>query len=130
MTEILDNLHQLAAFEMRPDHFDLIVDMAGQVSEDAPATIMAWHIVDGPLPKDMEKLHRYAEEVARAVQQGQRVAVVCAAGQNRSGLVVGLALKELGFSGPEAVRLIQRKRPGALVNSEFREYVRSGLSRS
>jgi protein-tyrosine phosphatase len=40
---------------------------------------------------------------------------------NRSGLVAGLLLRELGIEGAEAVERIRAARPGALSNLHFRE---------
>ena len=44
-------------------------------------------------------------------------------GFNRSGLVAGLILKALGVSGTAAVTRIRERRPGALFNDRFAEYL-------
>jgi protein-tyrosine phosphatase len=79
---------------------------------------------NGPPPTDFErKLIRIAaHEVAEQVRSGRKVLVTCWQGRNRSGVIAGLALRELGFSGPRAALLIQRIRNG-LTNSYFREMV-------
>jgi len=51
------------------------------------------------------------------------VYTVCQHGMNRSGLLAGLLLRELGMSGHEAVELIMSKRPGALSNQAFRRLI-------
>ena len=58
--------------------------------------------------------------VAARVRAKQRTLVTCAAGLNRSGLVTALALTKLyGISGHDAVKWVQRERPGALFNPVF-----------
>lgn len=56
----------------------------------------------------------------------ENVYVVCQHGMNRSGLVAGLLLRELGMSGAEAVERICGARPGALSNQAFRRLVLEG----
>jgi hypothetical protein len=45
---------------------------------------------------------------------------------NRSGLVAGLLLRELGMAGTAAVDRIVLRRPGALSNVAFRTIVAGG----
>jgi protein-tyrosine phosphatase len=46
-------------------------------------------------------------------------------GYNRSALVAGLILTELGVDGPAAVERLRARRPGALYNERFAEYLAS-----
>jgi protein-tyrosine phosphatase len=46
-------------------------------------------------------------------------------GYNRSALVAGLILVELGMTGPEAVARLRTRRPGALYNPIFAEHLES-----
>lgn len=63
--------------------------------------------------------------VARKVQQGQRVLVTCHAGLNRSGLVTGLALINLGMPAETAIQKIRSARgTWALSNRHFSELLR------
>lgn len=55
----------------------------------------------------------------------QRLYVLCAAGLNRSGLVMGRILRELGLSGEATLTVIARHRPGALNNLTFARLVRA-----
>lgn len=57
----------------------------------------------------------------RAYQHGKRVLVTCWMGRNRSGLVTGLILMQLGYSSLEAITLVRCAREGALSNPFFRE---------
>jgi protein-tyrosine phosphatase len=59
------------------------------------------------------------------VRSGHRVLSHCGMGFNRSALVAGLILVELGMSGPEAVALLRSRRAGALFNEVFAEYLLS-----
>ena len=53
-----------------------------------------------------------------------RVYVLCKQGLNRSALVAGRILRELGATGPAAVAEIRRRRPGALTNLTFERLIR------
>jgi protein-tyrosine phosphatase len=46
-------------------------------------------------------------------------------GFNRSALVAGIILHKLGMSGPDIVRRIRERRPGALFNDCFAAYLES-----
>ncbi|MDP9121067.1 MAG: DCC1-like thiol-disulfide oxidoreductase family protein [Acidobacteriota bacterium] len=81
-------------------------------------------IEDDGLP-NLEKLHGIARLAADMVRHGHRVLSHCCMGFNRSALVAGLILMQLGISGEEAVALLRRKRPGALFNPIFAAYLLS-----
>jgi protein-tyrosine phosphatase len=49
----------------------------------------------------------------------------CTSGFNRSALVAGLILTELGATGAEALARIRARRPGALFNETFADYLAS-----
>ena len=70
------------------------------------------------------KLARIAKYAHSCWESGQRVAVHCTAGHNRSALMVGLILNRSGMSGPDIVNLILEKREGALSNPVFRKYLK------
>jgi len=73
--------------------------------------------------KTLANVVRVAREVAKRAESGDGVLVTCLMGLNRSGLITGLALRMLGYSGKEAVSMLQQKRPGALSNLRFRRIV-------
>lgn len=78
-----------------------------------------------PSPGERERALRAGELVAAAIRRGQRVLVACSMGRNRSGWVVGLALRLLARSGEEAVALVRAARgPEALSNEAFAQIVR------
>jgi protein-tyrosine phosphatase len=81
-------------------------------------------IHDGDLP-DLQKLHALGQFGATLLQQGQKLLSHCGLGCNRSALVAGVILNYLGMDGPNAVRLLREKRPGALFNEQFAAYLSS-----
>ena len=82
-------------------------------------------IYDGDLP-DLHRLHAVAGLGAGLVAQGDKVLVHCGMGLNRSALIAGLILTYGGMKGEDAVELLRSKRPGALFNHSFADYL-SGL---
>lgn len=77
-----------------------------------------------PTPRELSEAVTAAREVVQAIKRGKCVLVTCMAGLNRSGLVTGLALRHMGYSGPEAVVAIKRARGDfALSNEYFRRIV-------
>lgn len=83
-------------------------------------------IDDGADLQYLPELHKVAAEMAGVMVDGGDVVTLCRQGRNRSGLVSGLILYELGMGGPEAVRLIRSKRKRrSLSTPEFAAYLRS-----
>jgi len=91
------------------------------------ATFVWNPLQDLPVLPDRDTLHDAVGMVLGWHAMGWRCLIHCAEGHNRSGLIVGLTLRELGMSGADAVALIQAKRPGALGNQVFREAVLTGI---
>jgi protein-tyrosine phosphatase len=54
--------------------------------------------------------------------------VHCAMGFNRSALVAGLILVQTGMSGAEAVELLRSRRPGALFNKAFAQFLLAAVT--
>ena len=68
------------------------------------------------------------DRAARRRRSCARATACCrtaAVGFNRSGLMAGLILIELGMPGAEAVARLRAKRPGALFNEMFADYLAS-----
>jgi protein-tyrosine phosphatase len=63
------------------------------------------------------ELREAAIMVAEAVDVNRSALVTCNMGQNRSGLVVGLALCALGFGPRQAIYLIRKKRGDVCLNN-------------
>jgi len=81
-------------------------------------------IFDGPISTvDMDRVHWLASFAADHIRGGGVVLSHCQMGWNRSGLVSGLTMLELGFQG-DIVKTIQEARGrGALSNVGFRNYL-------
>jgi protein-tyrosine phosphatase len=79
-------------------------------------------IYDEDLP-DLAKLHGVAQLGASLVKAGHRVLSHCGMGFNRSALVAGLILTDMGIPGADTVNLLRQRRPGALFNTVFAEYL-------
>ena len=108
---------------------EVIIDLEGTLDQGIstrPGHILYiyHHIYDEELP-DLVRLHAVVELGARLVRHGQKVLAHCSMGFNRSALVAGLILTELGYEGPAAVERLRSRRPGALYNDRFAEYLAS-----
>ena len=104
-----------------------IIDLDGDVDPGVPTApnnifYVYFPIYDEDLP-DLAKLHAVAEMGARLMERGHPVLSHCRMGFNRSALIAGLILMHRGMSGEEVVDVLRRKRPGALFNQAFAEYL-------
>ncbi len=105
-----------------------VIDCAGEIDASYRAAAGRWLAcvfpdLDGPLSTS----NRVAATVRDAVdalqrtdERPDRIYVMCQHGMNRSGLVTGLILRELGLGARETVERIRAARPGALANDAFR----------
>lgn len=79
------------------------------------------------LEMEKRRLRELVPHIVAAVKNGKKVLVRCAAGYNRSGLIVATVLRELGYGADEAIALIRERRSRyALCNPTFVEYVLNG----
>jgi hypothetical protein len=74
-----------------------------------------------PTPEERVAARAAAQLVNQHIDAGKKVYVSCSMGQNRSGWVVGLALRARGYSGVAAVLLMRERRSYAVLNNEFFE---------
>lgn len=115
------------------EEFDACISMAGRghpvLQHPHTAFFYPYLIADGELHLSEKVLVADAlVQVMRHLDLGHKVLVRCQAGYNRSGLVVALALMDLGYSPDAAIALIREKRsPYALCNPRFVDYIKSGL---
>jgi len=87
---------------------------------------VSWPIDDCDELPDMEAGMRVARTGAGWVQSGERLVITCLGGMNRSGLVCGLVLWELGVgSGEEIFQMIKDANPDALWRHCFKQHIRS-----
>ena len=106
-----------------------IIDLDADMDEGVPTLpdhlmYLYFPIADAQLP-NLDKLHAAAVMGARLVRSGHKVLSHCGMGLNRSALLAGLILIELGMTGKNSVELLQSRRPGALYNDVFADYLRS-----
>ena len=112
----------------------VVIDLEGAVDVGIPARpggilYVYFPFEDDSLPDD-EVLSASAEYVSQLVLAGRRVLVHCSLGLNRSPLLAGLVLRRLGWSGDEAVARLRERRPGALYNELYCDYLRTLDTRS
>ena len=108
--------------------FDVIVLSAMEYQPDLPGyRVLHVPLDDGPPPDKTTRMRirRAAREIADRVRAGQRVLVTCWQGRNRSGVLAGLAMVDLGVPPRVAVDRIRTLRDG-LMNEHFRAMVASG----
>jgi hypothetical protein len=106
--------------------FDALYDLCGWDRGDGLDGLpYTFHLIDDvPWIADEGAVHELGTRVASHVREGERVAVNCAAGLNRSGLIVGRALIELGHTPAEAIGMVRAARgPWALSNVGFTRFL-------
>jgi protein-tyrosine phosphatase len=107
---------------------DVVIDLEGGLDACIPTGDCLYvycPIVDDDqqLPP-MGTLRALARMAASLIRDGHVVLSHCGMGFNRSAFVAALILVELGMSGGEAVERVRARRPGALYNPLFEEWLR------
>src|SRR5437867_10528575 len=114
---------------VEPHGIDVVIDVDGGLDACIPTHSNHCLYIYFPFDDDDRcvpnetKLRAIAQLAAALIQEGHRVLTHCGMGYNRSGLVAGLILKALGMQGTAAVARIRERRPGALFNDRFAEYL-------
>ena len=108
---------------------DTVIDLEGDIDEGVPTfpnqcLYIYFPIFDEDLP-NLDKLHAVGDLGARIVMTGHHVLSHCGMGFNRSALVAGVILNKLGMPGPDVVQRLRERRPGALFNDCFADYLHS-----
>jgi hypothetical protein len=108
---------------------DTVIDLEGGLDAGVPTCpnqclYIYFPIFDEALP-NTHKLHGIASLGANLVRSGHHVLSHCGMGFNRSALVAGLILHELGMPGPRIVERLRQRRPGALFNEVFAAHILS-----
>jgi protein-tyrosine phosphatase len=108
---------------------DTVIDMDAGLDECIPTTpegclYIYFPIYDEELPT-MSRLEAVGTLGAQLIRTGHRVLSHCGMGFNRSALVAGVILNKLGVPGTEIVTRIRERRPGALFNDVFANYLAS-----
>ena len=110
---------------------NVVIDVEGGVDYGVPEVTNHFlyiylPIYDEDLP-DLDRLHAVAKLGAELVRRGDRVLAHCGLGMNRSALMVALILRYGGMDAQAAVDRCRKRRPGALFNQTFAEYLLTGL---
>jgi protein-tyrosine phosphatase len=108
---------------------DTVIDVDGDIDCGVPTLpdrclYIYFPIFDEGLP-NLDKLHALGNLGTSLVASRHCVLSHCGMGFNRSALVAGIILHKLGMSGPDIVRRIRERRPGALFNDCFAAYLES-----
>lgn len=97
---------------------DLVVDLT---SDDTTVRILWPDTIEYPLEDEandlnhVSKLNVLAARLARVIRKGERVAIFCRQGRNRSGLLSGLVLRKLyKWKGEKIVDHLKARRADAL----------------
>ncbi|HEX9984326.1 MAG TPA: hypothetical protein VGF69_13750 [Thermoanaerobaculia bacterium] len=106
---------------------DTVIDLEGGLDECIPSApngclYVYFPIYDEELP-DLHKLEAVVSLGAHLVGNGHRVLSHCGMGFNRSALIAGRILHRLGMTGPDVVHRLRERRPGALFNPVFADYL-------
>lgn len=123
MDQIIPGLYQGSQYDFQQDGIDVVVDLTGAHRATRQGLMaVEWPIVDGPMP-DEEKARALGRWVAEMVDDGFEVAVLCAAGINRSGLITARALIAMGYEPQQAIERVRERRLGALNNRAFVDWL-------
>jgi hypothetical protein len=129
-SEVVTGLFQastaLSPIQLFGQGFNAVFDLCGIDRGDGVVdqTYVVHPIDDVPWISEPDAIHQLGVQVAELVRGGRKVAVNCMSGLNRSGLLVGRALIELGHSPSEAVELVRQARGlHALSNRQFMRFL-------
>jgi hypothetical protein len=110
---------------------DVVIDLEGGLDECIPTVPNHCLYVYFPIADDDQqlpnliKLRAVARMAAELILAGHRVLSHCGMGFNRSALMAGMILVELGMPGARAVNRLREVRAGALFNEMFSAFLES-----
>jgi protein-tyrosine phosphatase len=120
----IENWEAVARYEI-----DTVIDLEGEIDTCIPSITDHCLYIYFPIDDDdqkmpsLTKLRAIARLGAELITEGHRVLSHCGMGYNRSALVAGLILIELGIPGEEVVARLRERRPGALFNDGFAAFL-------
>ncbi len=110
---------------------DTVIDLEGEIDTCIPSKTDSCLYIYFPIDDDNEKmpnltkLRAIARLGAALIAEGHRVLSHCGMGFNRSALMAGLIMVELGMPGADVVARLRERRPGALFNDGFAAFLES-----
>lgn len=108
-------------------HFDFVLNCARELASDtSPDDDGINHIRlrdCDDVCSQLKEINKGVALLEAAMCRGDRCLVTCAAGRNRSSLVVALTLVKAGYAPELVVRRIQERREHSLTNETFRAYI-------
>src|SRR5215471_1610915 len=124
ISPVIENWADVAAYSI-----DVVIDLEGGLDQCVPTVpgkclYVYFPIFDEELP-DAARLDAVAAMGAHLIRNGHRVLSHCGMGYNRSALLAGRILHELGMSGQDIVERLRARRPGALFNDTFASHLES-----
>ena len=124
ISPVLEDWHAITSHNI-----DVVIDLEGGLDQCVPTLpgsclYVYFPIYDEELP-DPARLDAVALMGAHLIRSGHCVLSHCGMGFNRSALVAGRILHYLGMNGPDIVDRLRERRPGALFNDVFAEYLKS-----
>lgn len=110
---------------------NVVIDLDGGVDHGVPEIFDKFLYIYLPIHDgemcDLDRLHAVAKLGAELVKRGDRVLAHCGVGLNRSALMIAVILQYLGMKNTDAIERCRERRPGALYNRVFAEYLETGL---
>lgn len=113
------------------------VNAVVKLTDDCRVRILWPDLINFPLEDEAEDLRHIkplwalAGKISRRIKKGDKVAIFCRMGRNRSGLLTGLTLHRLyGWSGERIVKHLRKHRDGALMGGGgdyFAEWMKQNL---
>ena len=77
-------------------------------------SVTHYPIRDKDIPSCMERFHDEVKNIYSMLNEGKKVVVHCAGGVGRSGTIASAVLCYAGFSGIDAIKLVQQRRLNAI----------------
>lgn len=111
---------------LRERNISIVVNLHRRQNRNLPPNVMhiQWPIADNKIP-DVATLKGLVRFLVDFLRWGDGAILVhCNAGRNRSSLVTAMVMAQyFGFSGKKCIELVRERRPNALANPHFVEFL-------
>jgi protein-tyrosine phosphatase len=82
-------------------------------------------ILDVHTPTDMAATRAYVRKLIERLKHGENIALHCAGGKGRTGLIAACLLVELGMAAEEAIKTVRIARHGTIETKDQENFVRA-----